>query len=132
MGRFTGQWLHATVDLHRKVIILTSILARHILGTGGGQPTHRVACTFAAARYSRSKSFKGRNEEKKMAKTLKELLNENYKSVEPSTKNFVPSGDMPPDVDPTKPPPFPIGGPVGEKPKITQPSEGSGKDKKKK
>ena len=67
-----------------------------------------------------------------MAKTLKELLNENFTSVEPSTKNFKPMGDTPPDVDATKPPPFHIGGPVGEKPKITQPSEGSGEDKKKK
>lgn len=69
-----------------------------------------------------------------MAKTLKELLNENFSSVEPSTKNFKPTGDMPPDVNPTEPPPFAIGGPVGEKPKdgATKPSAGAGEGEKKK
>ena len=61
-----------------------------------------------------------------MTPAFEDLLNENYSSVEPSTKNFKPTGDGAPEVDPTKPPPFFIGGPVGEKPQITQPSEGSG------
>jgi len=56
---------------------------------------------------------------------------------DPSMKNFRPSGGgggSPPDVNPMKPPPFPIGGPVGEKPKDggTKPSKGSGKGEKKK
>ena len=67
------------------------------------------------------------NEENKMTK--KDLLSETFVPIDPSMKNFKPTGGTSPDVDPTKPPSFPIGGSAGEKPKTD--NSDSGKSEKK-
>jgi hypothetical protein len=54
-------------------------------------------------------------EEEQMSK--KDHLIETFIPIDPSTKNYKPDDDNSPEVDPTKPPSFPIGDSAGEKPK---------------